>query len=223
MASPASSSRSTISRSQAQFPEPYPMFVDVLAGFTTVGSGLALGGGGGGGGGGNVQGPYAPAHYLKQFHQKYATPDQLDAAVKAAGVDNWVSPDQVQERLPDQRRLSGADALADDHRRTIRPTGRSSGTRTSGRSTPTATSCPYIDKMVADSRGKSGGRQLAGHGRRADEQTRHLDLQKLPGLPREPREGQLHRSARSPGGVARRPSLQFNLLVRRLIPKSRSG
>ena len=57
----------------AKFPEPYPMFVDVLAGFTTVGSGLALGGGGGGGGGGNVQGPYAPAHYLKQFHQKYAS------------------------------------------------------------------------------------------------------------------------------------------------------
>src|SRR5205814_8632383 len=30
-----------------KFAEPYPMFVDVLAGFTTVGSGLALGGGGG--------------------------------------------------------------------------------------------------------------------------------------------------------------------------------
>src|SRR5437773_2250793 len=76
---------------QAQFPEPYPMFVDVLAGFTTVGSGLALGGGGGGGGGGNVQGPYAPAHYLKKFHQKYATPADLDQALKAVGVDNWVT------------------------------------------------------------------------------------------------------------------------------------
>ena len=29
---------------QAQFPEPYPMFVDVLSGFTSVGGGHALGG-----------------------------------------------------------------------------------------------------------------------------------------------------------------------------------
>src|SRR5260370_25060689 len=43
---------------QAQFPEPYPMFVDVLAGFTTVMSGRALSGGGGHG-----AGDIHPEHY----------------------------------------------------------------------------------------------------------------------------------------------------------------
>ena len=63
----------------------------IHVGRTTPARGLALGGGGGGGGGGNVQGPYAPAHYLKQFHPKYAYPADVDTAVKAASVDNWVA------------------------------------------------------------------------------------------------------------------------------------
>lgn len=32
---------------------------------------------------------YLPAHYLKQFHPKYADKAKLDAAVKAAGFDTW--------------------------------------------------------------------------------------------------------------------------------------
>jgi peptide/nickel transport system substrate-binding protein len=35
-------------------------------------------------------GAYAPAHYLKQFHAKYASKDDLDKRIKEAGVDNWV-------------------------------------------------------------------------------------------------------------------------------------
>jgi peptide/nickel transport system substrate-binding protein len=34
---------------------------------------------------------YAPAHYLKQFHKKYADKDKLAALVKEAGVRNWAS------------------------------------------------------------------------------------------------------------------------------------
>jgi peptide/nickel transport system substrate-binding protein len=34
---------------------------------------------------------YAPAHYLKQFHKKYADPAKLDAMVKEAGARNWVA------------------------------------------------------------------------------------------------------------------------------------
>jgi peptide/nickel transport system substrate-binding protein len=34
---------------------------------------------------------YAPAHYLEQFHQKYADKEKLDALVKAAGVRNWAT------------------------------------------------------------------------------------------------------------------------------------
>lgn len=34
---------------------------------------------------------YCPAHYLKQFHQKYADKATLDALVKRAGVRNWAA------------------------------------------------------------------------------------------------------------------------------------
>ena len=34
---------------------------------------------------------YAPAHYLKQFHEKYADKDKLAALVKDAGVRNWAA------------------------------------------------------------------------------------------------------------------------------------
>ncbi len=35
-------------------------------------------------------GLYAPAHYLKQFHPKYVSKDDLDKKVKDAKFDNWV-------------------------------------------------------------------------------------------------------------------------------------
>jgi peptide/nickel transport system substrate-binding protein len=34
---------------------------------------------------------FAPAHYLKQFHEKYADKDKLAALVKDAGVRNWAA------------------------------------------------------------------------------------------------------------------------------------
>jgi peptide/nickel transport system substrate-binding protein len=36
-------------------------------------------------------GGYAPAHYLKQFHPKYVSKDELDQKVKEGKVDNWVN------------------------------------------------------------------------------------------------------------------------------------
>jgi len=69
-----------------EFPEPNFMFVDVLAGSTTMGGGQAreqhMG---------RTMGAYMPAHYLKQFHPKYVAKDELDRKVKAAGFDGWVS------------------------------------------------------------------------------------------------------------------------------------
>ena len=35
--------------------------------------------------------PYRPAHYLKQFHAKYADPKKLDEMVKAASQRNWMA------------------------------------------------------------------------------------------------------------------------------------
>jgi peptide/nickel transport system substrate-binding protein len=36
-------------------------------------------------------GAYMPAHYLKQFHPKYVSKEELDRKVKASGFDGWVS------------------------------------------------------------------------------------------------------------------------------------
>ena len=35
-------------------------------------------------------GGFAPAHYLKQFHPKYAGQEAVEAMAKEAGFDNWV-------------------------------------------------------------------------------------------------------------------------------------
>ena len=65
-----------------KFPEPYYMLPDVLAGSTPLG-GQAQGL--------NGMGGYAPAHYLKQYHPKYVSKDELDKKVKDAKFDNWVA------------------------------------------------------------------------------------------------------------------------------------
>jgi len=69
-----------------EFPEPNYLFVDILAGSTSMGGGQAtwqmMG---------RTMGAYMPAHYLKQFHPKHVAKEQLDAKVKAAGFDGWVS------------------------------------------------------------------------------------------------------------------------------------
>ncbi len=69
-----------------EFPDPNFLFVDILAGSSAMGGGQAsqqyLG---------RTMGAYMPAHYLKQFHPKYVSKDELDRKVKAAGFDGWVS------------------------------------------------------------------------------------------------------------------------------------
>jgi peptide/nickel transport system substrate-binding protein len=68
-----------------KFQDPYYVFPDVLAGST------ALGGHSYAGGDLKTMGGFAPKHYLKQFHPKYAGKDAVDQMVKAGGYDNWVS------------------------------------------------------------------------------------------------------------------------------------
>src|SRR5262245_52336471 len=65
------------------FPEPYYMLPDILAGSTALGGQTNQGIIGMGG--------YAPAHYLKQFHPKYISKEDLDNKVKEVKFDNWVN------------------------------------------------------------------------------------------------------------------------------------
>jgi peptide/nickel transport system substrate-binding protein len=65
-----------------RFPEPYYMLPDVLAGSTALGGQAHQGLYG--------MGAYAPAHYLKHFHPKYVSKEDLDRKVTDSKFDNWV-------------------------------------------------------------------------------------------------------------------------------------
>jgi peptide/nickel transport system substrate-binding protein len=69
-----------------EFPEPYFLFVDILAGDTLIGGGQATGMARA-----SFMGGYAPAHYLKQFLPKYSSADEAQRKAKAANFDSWVS------------------------------------------------------------------------------------------------------------------------------------
>jgi len=69
-----------------EFPEPYYLFVDILAGDTLIGGGQATQMARS-----SFMGGYAPAHYLKQFLPKYSSVDEVTRKAKAAGFDSWVS------------------------------------------------------------------------------------------------------------------------------------
>ena len=65
------------------FPDPYFLIIDVMSGANGLGGQAVQGGSDNGG--------YAPAHYLKQFHQKYASASDLNKAINDAGADNWAT------------------------------------------------------------------------------------------------------------------------------------
>jgi peptide/nickel transport system substrate-binding protein len=160
---------------EARFPEPYPMFVDVLAGFTLVGGGHVLGGTQWGG----FMGGFAPAHYLKQFHPKYANKDELDQKARAANLDGWLA----QLKLKNNPHLNPECPVMTPWR-TVTPINTPSWTLernpffwcvdTEGNQ------LPYIDKVsltLAENLEVANLRAIAGE---YDLQTRHLDVAKLP-------------------------------------------
>ncbi len=69
-----------------EFPESNFLFVDILAGSTSIGGGQATQQFGG-----RTMGAYMPAHYIKQFHPKYVAKEELEKKAKAAGFDGWLS------------------------------------------------------------------------------------------------------------------------------------
>jgi len=69
-----------------EFPDPNYLFVDILAGSTAMGGGQATQQHFN-----RTMGAYMPTHYLKQFHAKYVSREEVDRKAKAAGFDGWVS------------------------------------------------------------------------------------------------------------------------------------
>ena len=158
-----------------QFPEPYPMFVDVLSAFTQMGAGLVLGGTQW-----SFMGPYAPAHYVKQFLPKYAGGvEKLDAQAKAAGMDNWVAQLKFKYNYALNVELPVVSPW-----RTVTPINTPLwtlernpfyyGVDTDGNQ------LPYIDKIqlsLAENLEVANLRAIAGE---YDEMGRHMDVAKLP-------------------------------------------
>jgi peptide/nickel transport system substrate-binding protein len=66
------------------FPDPYPMFPDVLAGSTMIGGGHATRGR-------TLMGAYAPGHYLEQFHPDFIGEEEAQQLAQDAEYDNWVT------------------------------------------------------------------------------------------------------------------------------------
>jgi peptide/nickel transport system substrate-binding protein len=153
------------------FPDPNPLFPELLAGATAIG-GLSLQGL-------NAMGGYAPKHYLKQFHPKYVPQDELDAKVREARYDSWVALFRVRDSWHLNPELPVLTPW-----KTARPINTpnwvmernpySIWVDTAGNQ------LPYIDKIsmtIGESTEVINLRAIAGE---YDIQVRHLDLQKLP-------------------------------------------
>jgi len=154
-----------------KFPEPYFMFPDMLAGSTDL-AGHAWRGYVG-------LGSYAPAHYLKQFHPKYAGQAEVDKKTKDLKYDSWVrmflnKNDWSQN--PDLPVISPWKTVspANTPTWTLERNPYSVYVDTAGNQ------LPYIDRVVltlAENLEVINLRAIAGE---YDWQQRHLDLGKLP-------------------------------------------
>ena len=65
------------------FPDPYFLFIDVLAGATHLGGHAYQGP--------SARGMFAPAHYMQQFHPAFAGEEEIAKIVEAEELDNWVT------------------------------------------------------------------------------------------------------------------------------------
>ena len=75
------------------FAEPYPLFLDILAGDNVVGVGPDTQGGSNGGG-------YMAKHYMSQFLPKYSSEEDVTAMAKAEGFDSWLEMFSYKAYLP---------------------------------------------------------------------------------------------------------------------------
>lgn len=157
---------------QFKFEDPYPMFVDVLGSSISVFAGHAIQGQ-------NNMGGFAPKHYMQQFHQKYAAPDDLAKKIAEAKVDNWVSLFKLKNTWhlnPDLPVMTPwkTTTPANTPTWTLERNPYYYGVDDKGNQ------LPYVDKIVmtlAENLEVLNLRAIAGE---YDMQARHLDLGKLP-------------------------------------------
>lgn len=119
---------------------------------------------------------YQPAHYMKQFHEKYADPATLEAMVRDAAVRNWAS---LHTRMSRQYRATNIDlpVLQPWVNTTESPSERFVFRRNPfyHRVDPEGRQLPYVDQVVVNVVSKSLIPAKTGSGE-ADLQARYLRL-----------------------------------------------
>jgi len=153
-----------------RFPEAYYMFPDVLAGSTDLAGQMF---------GYRAMGGFAPAHYMKQFHPKYAGQAEVDKKAKDEKFDSWVRLFLAKNdwaRNPDLPVLSAWKTVTPINTPTwtLERNPYSVFVDTAGNQ------LPYIDKVVltlAENLEVINLRAIAGE---YDYASRHMDLGKLP-------------------------------------------
>jgi peptide/nickel transport system substrate-binding protein len=156
-----------------EFPDPYHALPIVMAGQGPIMGHTKEGRAGMGG--------YAPAHYLKQFHPKYVSTEELDRRVKEEKFDTWVSMFKVKNDwarnvdLPVITPWKTATPITTPSW-TLERNPYSVWVDTAGNQ------LPYIERIVltlGENLEVINLRAIAGE---YDFQSRHIDLQKLPAL-----------------------------------------
>jgi peptide/nickel transport system substrate-binding protein len=154
-------------------PDPYYLLPEILAAVLELGGHARWGR--------QATGGFAPAHYLKQFHPKYITKEELEQKVKDAKFDNWVAlfkfknDSTLNPELPVVTPWKTTTPI-NTPIWTLERNPYFYGVDTAGNQ------LPYIDKIVmtlAENLEVLNLRAIAGE---YDKQARHIDLQKLPVL-----------------------------------------
>lgn len=183
------------------FPEPYPLFVDILAGSTALGAGHATRGD-------ELNGSFSPAHYMKKFHPKHVGVDEATRLAKEAGYDNYV----LHIKFLNTWRLN-VDLPVLTPWKTVTPI-----------NTPTwvmernpyyyavdtdGNQLPYIDKIImslAENLEIANLRAIAGE---IDIQSRHMDIAKIPVFIENSSRGNYHIQL-DPGSYGSDATFHFN-------------
>jgi peptide/nickel transport system substrate-binding protein len=185
---------------QFKFPDPYYALPLVLAGVSPLGGQAHEGL--------NARGSYAPAHYLKQFHPRYTSQQDLDKKVKDARFDNWVNLFKARSAWalnPDLPVVSAWKTTVPNNTPTwvLERNPYSIWVDTAGNQ------LPYIDKIVL-SLGENleviNLRAIAGE---YDIQERHLDLAKVPVFLDNQERGN-YKLSLDPGGIGTDVALVVN-------------
>ena len=222
------SSRSTASRDACvkvdddtvvfEFPEPYFLFVDILAGehrhrrrATRRAGGVP-----------EFRGAYAPAHYLKQFLPKYSLEEEVEREGQGRGLRRLGEHCSASGRLGAQPRPAGPGAVEDGAPHQHADLGCWSAIRTTGRGhrgQPAALHRPDHH----DAGGEPRGRQPARHRRRVRPAGAAHRPGEAAGVPRERQARATTRSTSIRPSTARDVALPSATSATRPIPRSPSG